>query len=255
MAQRGLLRRRAARRADHRRGRQSCRLRGRAGGRRRRPDQADDARSVRDRQAMVSDSKIVAIPRRRGALQQAQTKKPSAGLALVNRALDDTIVNALVDAESFRAEMHRNHDGPPYLGEQDVSASGRFVERATPWMRHCLSKFARACDVSRLLADMTWMRPSALLTQADAIEMLRYLFGAMGKRRGDDAAAKLIACADIFSPTSNALGRATGLWKPVPLHPTFLALAIKHLMAAKTFEPSESELREALANVKNQVSM
>jgi hypothetical protein len=83
--------------------------------------------------------------------------------------------------------------------------------------------------------------------------MLHYLFGAMGKRRNDEAAAKLLACADIFSPASNALASALGMWKPVPGHPVILAITIKQLMAEKTFEPSEAELREALGKVKQRL--
>jgi hypothetical protein len=49
----------------------------------------------------------------------------------------------------------------------------------------------------------------------------------MAKRRNDEAAAKLMACVDIFSPASNALGSALGLWKPAPTHPVILAVAIK----------------------------
>ena len=97
--------------------------------------------------------------------------------------------------------------------------------------------------------------PRSALTYADATAMLHYLFRAMGKRRDDEAAAKLNACADVFSPASNALGHALGLWKPAPTHPVILALAINQLRAEKTFEPAKSELREALAKVEQRLSV
>ena len=62
-----------------------------------------------------------------------------------------------------------------------------------------------------------------------------------------------MACVDIFSPASNALGPALGLWEAVPGHPVILAITIKQLMAEKTFEPAEAELREALAKVKQRL--
>jgi hypothetical protein len=117
--------------------------------------------------------------------------------------------------------------------------------------RSWLPNVAHADEAYELLSGIVG---HSTLTPADASAMLQYLFGAMGKRRNDEAAAKLMACVDIFNPVSNALGPALGLWEPAPTHPVILAITIKQLMAEKTFEPAEAELREALGKVKQRLS-
>jgi hypothetical protein len=185
-----------------------------------------------------------------GALARPKKAKPAAaaGVALINAALSLAVVQAMVNADYFRRAMQNGGDST-YLGSdlEPIAICGRFVDRAMPLLREWLPDLARAVAVRKVLFGILYHPPE--LSSADATAMLHYLFGAMGKRRGDEAAAKLIACCDVFSPTSNALGEALGLWKPVPSHPVILAIAIKQLMAAQTFEPAEAELREALAKV------
>jgi hypothetical protein len=187
------------------------------------------------------------------ALARTTAKQTSvaaaAGLALINKALNDEVVQAIVDADQFRAEMRT----PEYLGEEGDERAA-WLRPAKPLHRRCLRNAPRALEVAHVLGDLIWFRPRWQITQSEASQMLTYLFAAMGKRRGDDTTAKLLACADIFSPSSNALGAALDLWAPTPRHPAILALAIRQLMAAKVHEPAESELREALATVKQTIA-
>jgi hypothetical protein len=89
--------------------------------------------------------------------------------------------------------------------------------------------------------------------------MLSVLFGALSKRKADDAdgnpSMMLAACTDMFSPMNDVIGETTGLWKPVCKHPIILALAVKKLIATSLFMPSPNELREAIAEVKRTISV
>jgi hypothetical protein len=201
----------------------------------------------------ASDITVIAAG---GALARSKKAKSSAtaGLALINEVLSPDVVQAMVDADRFRRWIQDDHT---YLGSDGACTEirddhARFVDRATPLLRRWLPDIARAVAVDDVLFRILH-HPPDLLSSADATAMLNYLFGAMGKRRNDEAAAKLIACCDVFSPTSNALGEALGLWKAAPTHPVILAITIKRLMAEKTFEPAEAELREALGKVQERL--
>jgi hypothetical protein len=174
-----------------------------------------------------------------GALARPKAKPAAAGLALINKALDLDTVRAMVDSERFLRQIQ---------GIDDSS-----LDQAKRLHRLWLPDVVRAVAVSDFLSGIFYV--GACLTQADASAMLHYLFGAMGKRRNDEATAKLMACVDIFNPASNALGPALGLWESAPPHPLILAITIKQLMATKTFEPAEAELREALGKVKQRLSV
>jgi hypothetical protein len=179
------------------------------------------------------------------ALAHPKAKKPtaSAGLTLINEVLDVDTVQAMVDADRFARQVQEAE--LCYLELKDAKTLHR------TWIPNVM----RAVGADVVLSELTSSNPRTELTQAEASSMLQYLFGAMGKRRNDEAAAKLLACVDIFSPASNALGPALGLWKAAPKHPAILAIAIKQLMAEKTFEPAEAELREALDKLKQQLSV
>jgi hypothetical protein len=193
--------------------------------------------------------KAVVVMPPSGALVRPKAKQTAvAGLALINQVLDANTVEAMVDADRFCREVQQ----AAHLGEGAIRPG--FLDRAKPLHKLWLPNFARAESCSSALFQLVCMPPLVPLTQAAASQMLHYLFAAMGRRRGDEAAAKLLACADIFSPASNAIGTALGLWAAAPTHPAFLAIAIRQLMAAKVFEPSESELREALAAVERKLS-
>jgi hypothetical protein len=187
-----------------------------------------------------------------GALARPKAKPAAAGLALINEVLDADAVEALVHSESLQEQV-QGEGSQTNLGDGQVSP--RFLDRAKPLHASWLPGIVRAVHVEKLLFTIMCGMPRVPLTQASATAMLHYLFGAMGKRRGDEAAAKLLACTDIFSPASNALGKALGLWKPAPTHPAILAIAIKQLMAAKVYEPAEAELREALDKVEQRLAL
>jgi hypothetical protein len=59
----------------------------------------------------------------------------------------------------------------------------------------------------------------------------------------------LASAADLFSPTNDVIGRASGLWKPVSKNPMVLAIAVKQLLQTSTFLPSLLELRQAMERV------
>src|SRR5262249_48794094 len=83
------------------------------------------------------------------------------------------------------------------------------------------------------------------------------LFGVLAKKKADaadeNATMLLAACADMFDPMNDMLGRTTGLWKPVCKHPVVLALAIKKLIATQVFTPSPSELRAAMGEARQRL--
>src|SRR5262245_6940306 len=187
---------------------------------------------------MAMTDVVVALSSGR-AVARAQTKKQSDGLTLINKALDTDIVRAMVNADRFSKQV------------QDAGMVHLEQDQVTRLHRSWLPNVAHADEAYELLSGIV---NHSTLTQADASAMLQYLFGAMGKRRNDEAAAKLMACVDIFSPASNALGPALGLWESAPAHPVILAITIKQLMAEKTFEPAEAELREALDKVEKRLS-
>jgi len=131
------------------------------------------------------------------ACPKAIKSHASDGLTLINEVLDADVVQAIVHADHFRNQVQK--EGYPL----------------DHMHRSCLPHIVQAVAARDLLIRLSHLK----LTQADASAMLSYLFGTIGKRRNDEAAAKLMACIDIFSPASNVLGPALGLWKPVPTHP------------------------------------
>ena len=173
------------------------------------------------------------------AVARPTKKLASEGPTLINKVLDSDVVRAMVDADRFTTQV------------QDAGQQHLELDQETTLHRMWLPEVVRADEVRDVLSDIT---RGSMLTQAEAGAMLQYLFGAMGKRRDDEAAAKLMACVDIFSPASNALGPALGLWESAPTHPVILAITIKQLMSEKTFEPAEAELREALEKVEQRLS-
>src|SRR5262252_7985580 len=180
---------------------------------------------------MVTKSSLAVIQPGGGVPARAKAKPAASGLALINEVLDADIVQAMVDADRFRLQVQREDT---YLGGEG-EIRPELLEGAKPLHRRWLPDSARAFAAYDCLTEMTFPGAQRFpLTQADASTMLHYLFGAMGKRRNDEAAAKLLACVDTFSPASNALGPALGLWGSTPRHPAILAIAIKQLMAAKT---------------------
>jgi hypothetical protein len=193
---------------------------------------------------MVTKSTVMVMPSRGAVARPKATTPASIGFALINKVLGAAVGHALVDSERFSRQV------------QEAESQHLKLDRAKVLHRMWLPNIERAvevCDLVSSIAGPTGAR-RLTLTLADASAMLHYLFGAMGKRRNGEAQAKLMACVDIFSPASNAIGPALGLWQSAPKHPVILAIAVKQLMAEKTFEPAEAELREALEKVKQRLS-
>jgi hypothetical protein len=198
----------------------------------------------------MSKNAITVLPKTSGALARATNKpKPAAvGLALINDILDADVVQALSDAKQMTEVVQE----APTVCYYDGRIGETWLDNARPLHARWLKAALRAETAADLLYDVAF--PRSPITPAEAGAMLRYLFAAKGKKRGDEARAKLASCIEIFSDRSNALGEATGLWKSVPRHRLVLALAIKQLMAKALYEPEECELREALATVKQRLS-
>jgi hypothetical protein len=181
-------------------------------------------------------SKSVAVRQGR-ALALPMAKAAAAGAALMTATFGDHDARALIDSQRLRELSERHVFG-------DIDATKR-VHRE--WL-------AELCAADSAYSSLYGIaHPRASLTATEAGAMLSYLFTVMGKRKTEEAAVKLHACVDLFNPASNDIAQALGLWKPVPTHPLVLALAIKKLLAEKIFEPSESELREALTAVEQKL--
>jgi hypothetical protein len=161
------------------------------------------------------------------------------GFGLINKVLDVDVGRAMVNARKFSTQV------------QEARAVHQEQHQVIDLHRSWLPNVACAEEAHELLSGIV---NTSMLTPANATAMLHYLFAATGRRRNSEAEAKLMACVDIFSPASNAIGPALGLWKETPMHPVILAITIKQLMAEKTFEPAEAELREALGKVKQKLS-
>ena len=112
------------------------------------------------------------------AVARAQTKKQSDGLTLINKALDTDVVRAMVNADRFSKQV------------QEAEAVHQQQHQVIALHRSWLPNVACADEAYELLSGIVGY---STLTQADASAMLQYLFGAMGKRRNDEAAAKLFA--------------------------------------------------------------
>jgi len=178
----------------------------------------------------------------------AQPAAQVGGLALINDELAG-IAEALQIAERCR-QIIKDHSS---LGAGDIVRLGaRMLDHAKPIHKLLAGAAKLDCAHSTLLSIIY---PRERISHADAIKMLAVLFSAMSRKKSDagETAMKLAACADMFDPVSEAVGKASGLWKPVPKHPVMLALAIKHLMATSVWAPSECELREAMKTVRDRL--
>jgi hypothetical protein len=116
---------------------------------------------------------------------------------------------------------------------------------------------ARAATVSAAYRELfplahPHMIASPTITREDAIMMLAVLFGTLGKK-GTDNETLIRACTDMLSPESDAIGEATGLWRPISNHhPVVVALAIRKLVYGSVFT-SVAELRAALQAARNSI--
>jgi hypothetical protein len=178
----------------------------------------------------------------------AVAKVMAGGLALIREQLSDDIVQHFIAAAGC-GEAHGDMSWLHRISNWHSPHQAEYAERAKSFYRSALQRVSHVASAEEFLKRLR--RPFEPITYEQAKAMLHVLFVSMtGKPRIDEAAmVKLTECAEIFSPTNNALGEALRLWRPVPMHPVTLALAIKRLKASKTFEPSEEELRDALDKV------
>ena len=193
----------------------------------------------------MSNNNTLTILPASGALARATNNKPNlvtVGLTLINEIFNADVMQALSDAKRLSEEARK---------APSIDIGKAWLDDARRLHARWLNAAPRANAAFRLWFDVDLESPPISLAEASA--MLRFLFAAKGRKRGDEAMAKLAACIDIFTPASNALAEAMGLWKPVPRHPLVLALAIKALMAKRLHEPEECELREELATVKERL--
>jgi hypothetical protein len=192
------------------------------------------------------------VARKRGALTKRKSggsllaKHARDGVALIRQHLSDDVVEHFHRAAVCGDQISRGDID--WLGRIGMGAAHDYIERAKASYYAKLPDAGRVYSAADFLGDLRghpWDDP---VDRDEASAMLHFLFSlAPGKRDDDERMLKLVACTEMFSPSNNLLGEATGLWKPVPQQPILLALAIKHLQATQTFEPSEPELRAAIA--------
>lgn len=89
------------------------------------------------------------------------------------------------------------------------------------------------------------------ITAEIALTMLTVLFGSVGKAKGGDAKILLEACIDMFG-SSDQIGEATKLWRPVSTHPVILALAVRRLINTAVFT-SAAELRTSMQDARQTI--
>jgi hypothetical protein len=173
------------------------------------------------------------------ALTRPAAKK---ALALINATLTD-LVDVMETARLCDDLFSQAPDYSSYLGD---GVGGNYLDRAK--IAHgYLWQFAYAeAAYASMLAILHPRDDDGEITQATANKMLSVLFGTLAKKKADTDEMLLAACADMFDPLNDMLGKTTRLWKPVCKHPVVLALAIKKLIATSVFAPTPSELREAM---------
>jgi hypothetical protein len=166
-------------------------------------------------------------------------KRASAGLAVINAPLV-AIMEPMRVAEAARKFMLQ--DGS-YLGGQTLHAN--YVERARSMHPQLLASLPRA-RLSYEALSAILIPPFETVSYAQVATMLGAMFGALAKRKDENASLLLDAGCDLFDPVTLAISESTGLWKPVSNHPIVVALAIKRLLAKSVFAPTPSELRDAI---------
>jgi len=186
---------------------------------------------------------------------------PRGALALINATLAD-VADMMETARRCRSLWTSAPDYNSYLGDDARTYLGftpeaRYLDRAKSALGYLWNLPAVDMAYGKLF-DILNPSSDDEVTHALATKMLSVLFGALAKKKADAAdentAMLMAACADIFHPMNDVVGETTGLWKPVCKHPIVLALAIKKLIATSVFTPSPSELREAMAEVKDHLS-
>jgi hypothetical protein len=176
----------------------------------------------------------------------------SGGLTLIKQTLADYGGSLAILGECETDMLSQKF--PTYLGEGEISE--RYLDGARDVLNCLLRHYPRVKSASSTLDRIVgrYGLRAPVIAQPEAMLMLSVLFGALSKKKsdGDDNAGMLLlACADMFDPTNDFIGKVTGFWKNVSQHPLILALAIKRLLATQTFCPSPCEVREAMVYVKD----
>lgn len=200
---------------------------------------------------------VVKMPGKGIALRLA---KAGVGLALINDTLAD-FVEPLRIADECRRQLQQSVQCggfEQYLGGENSKPEAKFLDRAKVIHDRLLRNVVVVRDAQRALLQVvvpSWRRDP--ITHAQATAMLGVLFGTLNKKRADDenSATLLASCADMFNPVNDAIGTATGLWKPIAKHPLVLSIAIKQLIATSVFTPSPAELREALKQASERIRL
>jgi len=197
-------------------------------------------------------NELVRVPGQ-GLAPTTSARKKGQGLALINSELED-FEQAMTMAHECQKWMQQS-DVNTYLGcERGLEA--KFLERAKKVHGLWFGAVPEAMTAHYHLLQVCCFPPDVPITRGVALQMLSVLFGTLSKKKSDDenAAMLLAACADLFNPINDAVGEASGLWKPISKHPLVLALAIKRLIATSVFSPSPSELRDAMNLAKERLS-
>ena len=168
----------------------------------------------------------------------------SGGLALINETLTE-FAETLQILDLCQQQMDWR--------EMSFLAADTPLSHAKRVLSWFLRDYAKVCGAKRLLEEITGDGGRFPITKASASKMLSVLFGALAKKKADDsdenAATLMMVCIDMFDPTSESVGKASGFWQPVAKHPLVLALAIKRLLGMQKFMPSPSEVREAMTYI------
>ena len=182
------------------------------------------------------------------------TTRPASkdGLALINEPIA-AFVHPLQMAKHCEEEFRRScrDIGQDYL----PFVQRNYLELANKLHGHWLHAYADIYAAHSTLFKMLVLPPEQPLDRGDAVRMLSTLFAALGKKKKDDEGATLLlACADMFSPLNEVVGDVTDLWEPISRHPLILALAIKKIIADSVFT-SAAELRKAMIKVQRKIEL
>lgn len=187
---------------------------------------------------------------------------PGAGLASkkVGRALIAATLNHVSAPLSVAGECSEELRGRPPLKKPVLLPIDNLVlhhgNLSAAQFNHArmLSRAAlvRATNVALWKVAYPHMVATPTLSAGTALAMVSVLFRGVGKPKNVETAALISACVDTFAPASDAIGKATGLWKPVSIHPVVLALAVRQLVNTAVFT-SIAELRTAMLDAQRSI--
>jgi hypothetical protein len=195
-------------------------------------------------EALIPQSKSIGKIVPAGKNVVARRKQGISGMLVISEALSN-FVEPIGVAGCCASEWHELERYRLWVTE-DVANERRKALHA-----RLLPNSGQAHNASHAFQILR-LPPDEPVTHLMAIQMLGVLYGTLGKRRKNEDETAILACADLFNPDDEVLGKATGLWKPVPKHPLILALAIKTRIAKSPFV-SPSELRDEMMNVQEKL--